>query len=488
MTATLSSPLAISALVHFAAVAAIVVRVIMMRPAPGVAFAWLFLVVALPVFGVIAYLLIGERRIGSVRSKRFRRLLDPSARKERERLVEGAPGVEPNERRQAAAGLDRLGRALVGSAALGGNRIRLDDDTLEILEALARDVDEAGTGVLMAFYIWHPGGAADRVLESLMRAGRRGVVCRILVDAIGSRPWLATDQPARLREAGVEVRVALPTGPLRAFFSRAGLRLHRKIVVVDGRIAWTGSMNLVDPRYFKQDAGVGQWVDAMVRLEGPAVAALGATVLEDWLLETGTSFERLADSAGLERVSPRGAAGIQVVTSGPGQSGDALLQMLLELIYAARTELVLTTPYLVPDDALLRALRGAAGRGVRVVMILPERVDSLLARYASRSYYEELLDSGIEILLYRSGLLHTKSITVDSQMSMFGSVNLDMRSLWLNYEVALFVYDAAFTAELRALQERYASDCARVDASLWSNRPASRRVLENISRLLGPVL
>ena len=131
---------------------------------------------------------------------------------------------------------------------------------------------------------------------------------------------------------------------------------------------------------------------------------------------------------------------MQVVPSGPGESEDGLLQMLLAVINSAREELVLTTPYFVPDDSMLRALRGAAARGVRVDMILPERVDSLLTRYASRSYYDELLDLGVRIQLYQKGLLHTKSITADRRISMFGTVNLDMRSLWLNYEVALFVY------------------------------------------------
>ena len=152
-----------------------------------------------------------------------------------------------------------------------------------------------------------------------------------------------------------------------------------------------------------------------------------------------------------------------MVPSGPGEGGDGLLQMLLAVINSARQELVLTTPYFVPDDSMLRALRGAAGRGVCVDMILPERVDSLLTRYASRSYYDELLDIGVRIHLYQKGLLHTKSITADRRISMFGTVNLDMRSLWLNYEVALFVYGEAFAGQLHALQQSYLQDCRRLD-------------------------
>jgi cardiolipin synthase len=308
------------------------------------------------------------------------------------------------------------------------------------------------------------------------------------VDALGARPWLKGRQPQRLRAAGVQVRPALPVGLFRSFIGRTDLRLHRKIVVIDEAVAWTGSMNLVDPRMFKQGAGVGEWVDAMVRLRGSVVAPLGVTVLGDWMLETGTPIKELAQSAGLHHVKPHGTADIQVVPSGPGETGDGLLQMLLALINAAHEELVLTTPYLVPDDSMLRALRGAAGRGVNVKVIVPERVDSLLTRHASRSYFDDLLSAGVGIFLYREGLLHTKSIVADGSMSMFGTVNLDMRSLWLNYEVTLFVYDPEFAEKLRALQQSYIADSRCLDPSEWATRCAAHRFLEGAFRLVSPIL
>ncbi len=162
--------------------------------------------------------------------------------------------------------------------------------------------------------------------------------------------------------------------------------------------------------------------------------------------------------------------------------------MILALINAARDELMLTTPYLVPDDSLLRAIRGAAGRGVKVSLIVPEKVDSFLTRYASRSYYDDLLDVGVDIYLFRGGLLHTKSIMVDRTLSMFGTVNLDMRSLWLNYEVALFVYAPEFANDLRALQQTYLADSDHLDATAWRTRPFKERLLENTLRLVSPIL
>lgn len=206
------------------------------------------------------------------------------------------------------------------------------------------------------------------------------------------------------------------------------------------------------------------------------------------MLETGTPVRELAESAGLRHPRPRGSADIQVVPSGPGETGDGLLQMLLALMGSAREELVLTTPYLVPDDSMIRALRGAAGRGVDVSIVIPERVDSVLTRHASRSFFDDLMDAGVEIFLYRKGLLHTKSIVVDGALSMFGSVNLDMRSTWINYEIALFVYDAGFSEKLRALQETYLSGSRRLDPIEWAARPFRQRFLENTVRLVSPIL
>jgi cardiolipin synthase len=474
--------------IHTVIVVVIAMRVIMMRPATGVALAWLLLIATLPFAGAIIYLLIGERRIGFQRERGISAIrLDYRTIAETEPW-EKLTDIDWSRHGPAAAGLDRLGRRVAGSPTVHGSRLQIVTDALEALGAIAREIDQAKTSVLIEFYIWSDGGAADEVLEAVIRAARRGVSCRLLLDALGSRPWWRGDQPQRLRDAGVLLQPALPVGLLRSVIGRTDLRLHRKIIVVDGAFAWTGSMNLVDPRFFKQGAGVGEWVDAMVRVEGAAVVILAAAMIGDWVLETGESGGDLVRTLCLGQMTPQGAADIQVIPSGPAESGDGLLQMLLALINAARCELILTTPYLVPDDSMLRALRGAAGRGVKVAIILPEKVDSFLIRHASRSYYDSLMDMGVEIHLYRDGLLHTKSIMVDGTMSMFGTVNLDMRSLWLNYEVALFVYDDAFAADLRRLQQSYIAESDRIDPVAWQARPFGRRFLENALRLMSPLL
>ena len=286
----------------------------------------------------------------------------------------------------------------------------------------------------------------------------------------------------------LQLRPALPVGLVRGLLGRTDLRVHRKIVVIDGAVAWTGSMNMVDPRFFKQNAGVGEWVDAMARVEGPAAAQLAAVMLSDWIAEQGDSLEELLHDTGIAAAPPRGTAPVQVMASGPGWSGDGLMQIMLALINGARRELVLTTPYFVPEDALVTALRGAAARGVRVVVILPQRIDSLLVRYASRSFFDDILELGGEIHEFRAGLLHTKSITVDGKVAMFGTANFDMRSLWLNYEVSMLVYDEGFARDLRALQESYLQHSEALVPLAWSKRPMGERLLVSTMRLMSPLL
>jgi cardiolipin synthase len=473
---------------HVAIVLLVSLRVIMRRPPSGVALAWMFLVSFVPLVGAVFYLLIGERRVGLRRARRIAAIRSDYGKLAQRVIDGGLTRVCWDKHRPEARGMDHLGTCLVGIPTVAGSMAQFYSDSEQILRTIAQDIDKARKSVLVEFYIWSEGGAADEVLEALLRAGQRGVACRVLVDAVGALPWWKGRQPQRLRAAGVQVQPALPVSLLQAFVSRNDLRLHRKIVVIDGHVAWTGSMNLVDPRYFKQEAHVGQWVDAMVRLEGSVVAPLAMTMIGDWMLETAEAIDPILASSELALVGPKGTEDMQVVPSGPGEGDDGLLQMLLAVINSAREELVLTTPYFVPDDSMLRALRGAAGRGVRVEMILPERVDSLLTRYASRSYYDELLDIGVRIHLYQKGLLHTKSITADRRISMFGTVNLDMRSLWLNYEVSLFVYGEAFAEQLYALQQSYLHDCRQLDPDEWSKRSHGARFLENSLRLVGPVL
>lgn len=474
--------------IHAALMAAVILRVLLRRPARGVALAWLLMAMMLPYIGAILYFLIGERRIPRSRAERlsqlqvdFRKITAPHIAENRRQR--GTNQLTPEEHP-----LEHAGESLFGAPAFTGNLLRLCSDTLDMLQRIAADIDGARQSVLVEFYIWNEGGLTQEVRDALVRAAGRGVKCLVLIDALGAGRWWNGPDPGTLRAAGVDLRAALPVGLLQGLAGRTDLRLHRKIVVVDGHIAWTGSMNMVDPRFFKQDSGVGEWVDSMVRIEGPVAGALGAVMISDWVAEGGVTLDQVLAQTGLAPTPARGPAPVQVLASGPGESGDGLLQIMLALINMARREVVLTTPYFVPEDSLVTALRGAAARGVRVVVILPKRIDSLLVRHASRSFFDEVISAGGEIHEFKGGLLHTKSITVDGDHAMFGTANFDMRSLWLNYEVSLLVYDRDFVTDLRALQQSYLDAADPVMLIPWAKRPVGARLIESTMRLLTPLL
>ena len=461
-------------------------RVIMRKRSVGVTLAWVSVMLLIPYFGVGMYLLMGEMRLGKRRETRIGQLIDPY----KDWITALAEGyqVDWSQAPEAAQLLDRLAAKSEGTPTLPGNRLEILDDCGGVLHAMIEDIKRAEETVYMEFYIWHNGGIADEVLEAVIHARKRGVIVRILLDSVGSDTFLKSKNCARAREAGVEIVEALPAGVFRALFRRQDLRLHRKIMVIDGHIGYTGSLNLVDARYFKQDAGVGQWVDLMVRVQGPAVEVLATTFLADWDIETEGCQVDLKQDTGVKRQPADGPAMVQVVPSGPGFYPDAIYQLLLTTIFSARKELTITTPYFVPDDALHEALRTAAARGVEVTLIIPKHNDSWLVRYASRSHFDSLLAAGVRIMRFHDGLLHAKTISIDQEFCLVGSVNFDIRSVWLNHEVTLFVYNHDFTDQLRYIQRDYLNRSEELLAEDWATRPRSSRVLENIVRLASPLL
>jgi len=461
-------------------------RIIMRRHPVGVSLAWVMVVLALPFAGAAVYLIFGELRLGNRRAKWAAEIHEPyqawlGGLRNRCYIDFSTLGPECEP-------LAKLTEAAIQIPPMPGNELHLIDRTDDVFRSIIADIDAAERTCHMEFYIWNCGGLADEVAEALLRAARRGVICRVLVDAVGSREFLGSDAARRLRQGGVALQAALPGGLVRGLFVRFDLRMHRKIVILDGETAYTGSLNMVDPRYFKQDAGVGQWVDAMVRVRGPAVEGLAITFLEDWELETGEGVDKLAETGDVHRLEEQGDAVVQVVPSGPLVRNEAIQQILLMAIYAARRELILTTPYFVPDETMLAALISAARRGVRVTIVVPAKVDSLLVRFASQAHKSELLAAGIRIVLFDGGLLHTKSITIDGEISLFGSLNFDPRSLHLNFEITLSIYDRAFTAELRQLQQSYIDQSEAMDLAVWQSRSVLKRFTENLARLVGPLL
>jgi len=469
-------------LLHVAVLLAVALRLFSRRNTNGSALAWLLLVILVPVVGVVMYLLIGERRLGRTWMRRAI-AMQPQVL-EWARGIPAASLAAPDSLAPGAQGICRLASGAVGMPLMAGHRLQLLPDSESSMQALIADIDAATASVHTEFYIWSAGGFVDDFVAALARAAQRGVPCSALMDSLGSRPFFKSESVARLRAAGVRVVEVLPVNPLRALFVRFDLRDHRKIAVIDRRIAYTGSMNIADPRFFKQDAGVGEWVDAMVRVEGPAAWALEAVSLSLTALQTGADFAPPPPPD----LPPAGSSLVQIFPSGPQSSSRHIEQLLLAAIYSARREVALTTPYFIPSEALLTALRSAAMRGVRVVLIVPARVDSMLVRYAGNAYFNDLLAAGVEVLCFGDGLLHTKSMVVDGEVTIFGTVNLDLRSFELNFEVSLIAYDAAFSAATRELQARYAARSTPIDQAQWLARPWWRRTLENAVQMMSPLL
>lgn len=461
-------------------------RVIMRKRAASVSLAWLVVILLLPFAGAVIYLMFGENRLGENRAKRAAVNLDfldrwAAALKKKSKVnwQEINPECEP---------IHRQIESEFAIPAMQGNDLQLIDSSDVFFETLLEDINAATTFCYLQFYIMHRGGYADKVVDALINAATRGVSCRVMLDSIGSKEFLKSRVPDTMRKAGVEVVEVMPAGIFRTLFVRVDLRNHRKMIIIDSEIAYTGSHNLVDPRFFKQDSGVGQWKDSMARIRGPLIEVMIAAFLYDWTLETGISIDSLVEKEMLFSPDSVGEAVVHLVPSGPGFRENAIHDLLLTTIYAARKELILTTPYFVPDNAILSALKSAARRGVSVIIIVPEKNDSKLVHYASLAMFEELVRAGVKILLFSEGLLHSKTITVDNDFCLFGSVNLDMRSFWLNFELTLFIYDQEFTDRLRELQQKYIAGSCPVDHGMLQNRSFVQRLKENIALLVGPLL
>ena len=324
----------------------------------------------------------------------------------------------------------------------------------------------------------------DKSMRRYLAAADRGVACRVLVDAVGSKAFLRSPLHARMREAGIQVQAALPANALRAIFVRLDLRNHRKIAVIDHELAWTGSQNLAEAS-FAPKPKYAPWVDCVVRIRGPVAKELHLLFVEGWYLDTDESLvEMLKDPVPLQD----DGVIAQVVASGPNFRNQAATQLIQSCIHEADQELVLTTPYFVPDAATIVNLATAARRGIDVTVVVPRRNDSHLVALASRSNYLVLLKAGVKILEFEGGLLHAKTITVDRRIALVTSCNLDRRSFDLNFEAGVLVFNSDFASNLRFLQQSYMDRSVAVKPEEWSKRSRWRTIGENAAGLLSPLL
>ena len=447
---------------------------------PAARLAWVLFIIVAPVVGMVLYLLLGEARLSGERRRIAQRVDDALPR----------PPGDPAALRRLADGRHEAPFALARSInrldPTIGNRASLAADSNDAIARMCADADAAAETVHVCFYIWLDDHNGVAMKDALIRAAKRGVKVRALADALGSRHFVRSAHWRELRAAGVDARQALPVGNLlwTMIRGRVDLRNHRKAMIVDNRIAWIGSQNAADPE-FRIKPRFAPWVDIMSRWEGPVARHAQFLFASDWMGEGGEDLGQLL--TGPEPAS-EGDMLAQIVGTGPGLRFDAMPSLFDELIHSARRELVITTPYFVPDEVLLYAILNAARRGVRTVLVLPQRIDSRIVAATCRSYFGDLIHSGVELYLFRPGLLHSKTMVVDSSVGLIGSANLDRRSFELNFENNVLFADEAFAREVRKRQEDYLAQSRRVTADDVCATGLGTRLWSNFMAMMSPLL
>jgi cardiolipin synthase len=448
---------------------------------PASRLAWIIVIIALPLLGMIAYLMLGETRISGRRRSRGREIDAGLPRPNVASCLDKVRGGPQEAPFALASSINSLNPTI-------GNSARIAADSNVAIDEMMADIDGAQRHVHICTYIWLADDNGLKIKDACVRAASRGVEVRILADALGSHRLIRSSHWGELRDSGCQARVALPVGN---FFwtlirGRVDLRNHRKLLVIDNSIAWCGSQNIADPE-FRIKPHYAPWVDVMTRWEGPVAQHCQFLFVSDWIAEGGEDISGLL----LEDLAPpptSGAIIAQVIGTGPTSSFDAMSACFSELIHSTRRELVITTPYFVPDEQLLFALTSAARRGVRTIMAVPKRCDSRVVAATCRSYYEDLIKAGIELYEYRKGLLHAKTMVVDRSVALIGSANLDRRSFELNFENNILFSDRAFAEAIRGRQDQYLADSDRVSADEVAAIGVGRRLWQNLLATMSPVL
>ncbi len=447
---------------------------------PTTAMAWLLGIFFVPSLGIVLFLLFGNSKLSRRRTeqqeqvnKRIRSAL--STIKDAESKYSGPEWVR-------SAG--ELNQRLGSLPMVDGNSVELLPGYPDSIAVMTRAIRGAKKFVNAEFYIMSSDYVTDEFLTALEDAADRGVEVRVLFDHIGTlRVPGYRNLLKRLEASNIQFRRMLPLLPTHGQWRRPDLRNHRKILVVDGEIAFTGSQNLIEPSYNnKKHRRAGrEWVELMACLRGPLVTTLNVVFTSDWLSETDESLQHQ-----LESTAPPDPAGVtaQVVPSGPGFSTENNLRLFNTLIYSAQQRISICSPYFVPDDSLLYAVTTAAQRGVEVELFVSEKGDQFLVHHAQRSYYEALLRAGVRIYLYRAPfVLHAKHFTIDEEVAVLGSSNMDMRSFSLNMEVSVMLLGSDIVHKMREVEDTYRSLSKEIYLEAWVNRPMAARYVDNVARL-----
>lgn len=460
-------------------VVVVAVWILLQRRAPVATLSWLLSMAVIPVVGVGVYYFFGPQRLKRQRLKRLRSRRRSRVRASIARLKDKVP--------TAPANLHQLVKLVSASSNLPlstADKVQLLVGGAATFDSIMAAVRQAQHHVHLEYYIFEPDQTGQALLALLCTKAREGVRVRLLVDALGSKR-LCRRHYRELEAAGGEVALFHPTRLGRRTRPVINFRTHRKIVVVDGDIGFTGGVNITDEE--NQRILPEAYHDVHVRLHGPVVNWLQTVFLEDWAyaLDYSTNQEP-TDLDVLLPDMPDGDQAVQIMASGPDSSMEAIHRVHVAAIHAAHERLWLTTPYFVPTEAAMLALTNAALRGVDVRLLVPEKSDSRIVTAAARSYFDELIKSGVKVFEYRKSMLHSKTMVVDDWMGIIGTANFDNRSFRLNYEVCAVIYGRAFTTDL---EQQFMADLQHAHRVMYARpQPFLQRLGDSIARLMSPLL
>lgn len=456
---------------------------------PLKALSWVIVLLLIPGAGLVFYFIFGKdtRRIRLVSRQFYSRIMEEATPK--------APFSQATESlRQEKTKYDRLITMIqkqTGNTVLPAQDIEIFTDGKSKLDRLIEDIKNAQHHIHVEYYIYRNDATGQRLTEALIEKAQEGVTVRLLYDFVGS----ALHQRRffkHMSDSGIHVYPYLPVAfPL--FTSKENYRNHRKIIIIDSNIGYVGGMNISDN--YTIGTKIGLWRDTHFRMTGIAVNGLQAAFITDWyvaskvILPSSLFYGRQTLPQSTTTLITTPIIPVQTFTSGPTGRFRTLQQVLCHAIYGARQSIKMQTPYFLPTDSLNRAIIGAALSGVHVEMLVPFESDLEATKYASRSYYDELLRAGVHIYFYKKGFLHSKLITIDNELSIIGSANLDFRSMEHNFEVTTVVYDNGFTERL---EKEMDNDIAQYGELLrredWRKRPLHKKYWESLLRLFAPLL
>ncbi len=462
------------AVLHVAAIVVAIPAVLITKKGATSPIAWCLVILLVPLLGSLLFWIFGYTYLYRPlnRKRRHRRGF-------RDRLPSGEGGSIVSAEWKHIA---RIAWELDDSSPSKGNAVTLYPHTVHAFAAMLEAIRAAQHHIHLEFYIVRNDESGKEFITLLTEKAKQGVKVRFLYDSMGGF-FFGRRGIKDLVAAGGQV---VPFLPLNLFRSRmrVNLRNHRKIVIVDGKVGFTGGMNLGD-EYLGRSKKFGYWRDQMLRLEGPAMAGLQRIFVEDWDFTTNEMLR------GKEFFPPQPQAGnsvVQVLASGPDQEVNVIREVYMAAIASARERVWIATPYFIPDAGILDALRLARYRGVDVRVLMPLLADHFSSHFASRYYWQDILPRGVQLFLYTRGMMHSKFITVDGQMCIVGSANIDPRSLQLNFEAGCVLYDSTLVKELEASFEEDMRHAAIMDLDTFNRRSFATRLAENWCRLFSPIL